>query len=177
MSQIDLAIDRQQKGAACQRADCEFTSWILLTYSLTFVATGSYENALVSLFASALWFLQPILSLQQRKSAATILLFCSALAVLHILVPTSSVSAQFLNNAEEFFSSSFEGVDEAIELLFNGVRAVYVIYLAVSLWRAFQESRGGDGEDFATLARTPAKVLIIVTLADVLVGILTGTGA
>ncbi|HEY9692710.1 MAG TPA: hypothetical protein V6D15_10915 [Oculatellaceae cyanobacterium] len=52
------------------------------------------------------------------------------------------------------------------------MRALFVLYLAVSLARVISSAR--NDEDWQNLARTPLIILITVTMGDVLAGIITG---
>ena len=90
-------------------------------------------------------------------------------------------SAQFMNKAQAFFTSSFSNsatggttnIGALIGLTFNVLRAIYVIYLAVSLIGIFNSMR--NDEDWMTAARTPMIVLMSITIGDLLAGLITGT--
>ena len=98
------------------------------------------------------------------------------------LVATSNpATAQFLNNAQAFFEESFantEGAEtdtELFGLIFNSLRGVFVVYLAISIIKVVAAAR--QDEDWQSLARTPMIILISVTLGDVLAGLIIGPGA
>lgn len=81
--------------------------------------------------------------------------------------------AQFFNKTENWLNSAIPGMpQDLVKLIFNILRLMFVIYLGVSLVKVIQASR--DGEDWATLARTPGIVLVTCTLGDVLGGLITG---
>ena len=81
-------------------------------------------------------------------------------------------SAQFYGAAEGFFQSSFPQAATAIPLLFNALRGIFIIYVGIALisvLRAFQQ-----GEDWLSVARSPAVVVVVVALGDVLTSIIIG---
>jgi len=82
-------------------------------------------------------------------------------------------NAQFFGSAEEFFSGSL-GVDSTVTAtVFNVLRALYILYLAVAFIGVVNAVR--QDEDWQTVARTPVLVVVVVTVADVLTGLITGT--
>lgn len=88
--------------------------------------------------------------------------------------------AQFFNQTEGWLRNSFPttsggGTTDIYKLVFNTLRAIFVLYLAVSLVRVIASAR--NDEDWQTLARTPLIILITVTLGDILAGLITGSGA
>lgn len=84
------------------------------------------------------------------------------------------VNAQFLQGAESFFSTTFTDSSSAITTVFGALRALYLIYLFVSFIGVFNAVR--QDEDWLAAARTPAIVVISVTLVDVLTSLITGGG-
>jgi hypothetical protein len=62
----------------------------------------------------------------------------------------------------------------AIPLVFNVLRGLFLLYLAISIVQVVQAGR--NDEDWKTLARTPLIILIAVVLGDVLTGFIIGTG-
>jgi hypothetical protein len=82
--------------------------------------------------------------------------------------------AQFFGKAEEFFGSGGLGVDQtATKMVFNVLRALYILYLAVAFVGVINAVR--QDEDWQTVARTPVLVVVVVTVADVLTGLIVGT--
>lgn len=59
-------------------------------------------------------------------------------------------------------------------LVFNTLRAIFVLYLAISLVRVIAAAR--NDEDWQNLARTPLIILVIVTLGDILASLIIGQG-
>jgi hypothetical protein len=87
--------------------------------------------------------------------------------------------AQFFGKAETFFKNSLNGgsaennnATPAISLIFNVLRALYLLYIAISLVGVINAVRKDD--DWQVIARTPLMVVIAVTIADVLTGFITG---
>ncbi len=92
---------------------------------------------------------------------------------------TSPAQAQFFKKAEDFFKTSLtQGLSEnqnstlAISLIFNILRAIYLLYIAVSLINIINAVR--KDEDWQSVARIPLLVIIAVTIADVLTGFIIG---
>ncbi|WP_242039663.1 hypothetical protein [Anabaena sphaerica] len=88
-------------------------------------------------------------------------------------------SAQFFGKAENFFKSTLtQGTDSssnpqtAVSLIFNVLRAIYLLYIAVSLIGVINAVR--KDEDWQSIARVPLIVVVAVTVADVLTGFVIG---
>ncbi len=89
--------------------------------------------------------------------------------------------AQFFKKAEDFFktdltrgTSTGEGTQTAVSLIFNVLRAIYLLYIAVALIGVINAVR--KDEDWQSIARTPLLVVIAVTVADVLTSFIIGNG-
>ena len=86
--------------------------------------------------------------------------------------------AQFFGRAENFFKdtltqgSSDSGTQAAVSLVFNVLRALYLLYIAVALIGVVNAVR--KDEDWQNVARTPLLVVVAVTIADVLTGFIIG---
>ncbi|MBD0264737.1 MAG: hypothetical protein ICV78_19045 [Tolypothrix sp. Co-bin9] len=88
--------------------------------------------------------------------------------------------AQFFKRAEDFFKLNLttqgdaagNNGTQAVSLIFNVLRAVYLLYIAVSLVGVINAVR--KDEDWQTIARTPLLVVVAVTIADVLTGFIIG---
>ncbi|MDZ7958714.1 MAG: hypothetical protein RMY34_12680 [Aulosira sp. DedQUE10] len=88
--------------------------------------------------------------------------------------------AQFFKKAEDFFqntltqgSSNGSGTQAAVSLVFNVLRALYLLYIAVALIGVVNAVR--KDEDWQNIARTPLLVVVAVTIADVLTGFVIGS--
>ncbi|WP_414526591.1 hypothetical protein [Nodularia chucula] len=87
--------------------------------------------------------------------------------------------AQFFGRAENFFRNTLTqdaGGDAngqtAVSLIFNVLRAIYLLYIAVSLIGVINAVR--KDEDWQSIARIPLLVVVAVTVADVLTGFVIG---
>lgn len=93
----------------------------------------------------------------------------------------SPASAFFFEKAQAFFIKTFQNsgggsgggndtTTKAIDLVFNVLRALFLLYLAVALIGVLNSVR--RDEDWQVLARTPLVVVVAVTIADVLTGLI-----
>ncbi|MFH7027923.1 MAG: hypothetical protein ACHBN1_21625 [Heteroscytonema crispum UTEX LB 1556] len=87
--------------------------------------------------------------------------------------------AQFFKKAEDFFKNNLTqgltatgNTQAAVSLVFNVLRALYLLYIAVSLIGVINAVR--KDEDWQSVARTPLLVVVAVTIADVLTGFVIG---
>ena len=87
--------------------------------------------------------------------------------------------AQFFKRAEDFFQYTLTqdlersgNTQAAVSLVFNVLRAIYLLYIAVSLIGVVNAVR--KDEDWQTVVRTPLLVVVAVTVADVLTGFIVG---
>lgn len=118
----------------------------------------------------------------QYKVSMALLVFCLVGIVFFLDYTAAPAQAQFFNQTEAWLRSSFPinggaggGATDIYKLVFNTLRAIFVLYLAVSLVRVIAAARNDD--DWQTLARTPLIILITVTLGDILAALITGGGA
>jgi hypothetical protein len=88
--------------------------------------------------------------------------------------------AQFFKKAEDFFKNNLTqgltataSTQAAVSLVFNVLRALYLLYIAVSLIGVINAVR--KDEDWQSVARTPLLVVVAVTIADVLTGFVIGS--
>ncbi|BDI17508.1 hypothetical protein ANSO36C_33100 [Nostoc cf. commune SO-36] len=89
--------------------------------------------------------------------------------------------AQFFGEAEKFFKNNLGGAatdggggaETAISLIFNVLRAIYLLYIAISLVGVINAVR--KDEDWQSIARTPLLVVVAVTIADVLTRFVIGS--
>ncbi|AFY45060.1 hypothetical protein [Nostoc sp. PCC 7107] len=88
--------------------------------------------------------------------------------------------AQFFGKAEKFFKTNLvqgsttnsAGTETAVSLIFNVLRGIYLLYIAVSLIGVINAVR--KDEDWQSIARTPLLVVLAVTIADVMTGFVIG---
>ncbi|HAG82506.1 MAG TPA: hypothetical protein DCL61_15420 [Cyanobacteria bacterium UBA12227] len=107
--------------------------------------------------------------------AVVAFLFLSTVFALDLMA--TPASAQFFNGAQEFMTQAFGNaggtdITPVIEIIFNVLRGLMLIYLGVSLIRVVQASR--NDEDWQTLARTPMIIMVAVVVADILTGFIVG---
>ncbi len=111
----------------------------------------------------------------QRKYGINIytVLFCLVGAVFLLDIAVAPANAQFMQNAEDFFTEYFTGVNEdIIRYVFAVLRGLFLIYLGIGLIRVVQAAR--NDEDWQTIARTPIIVALTVVVGDLLAGLVTG---
>lgn len=84
--------------------------------------------------------------------------------------------AQFFNQTQSWLQRSIPGLqgNSIIPLVFNVLRAIFVIYIGINIVQVVQKMQ--QQEDWQTLARTPLIIVVAVTLGDVLAGLVTGGG-
>ncbi|WP_204141919.1 hypothetical protein [Halomicronema sp. CCY15110] len=81
--------------------------------------------------------------------------------------------AQFFGAAEEFFTTTFgDAAGETVPIIFGVLRALFLLYIAVSLIRVINAGRNDD--DWQQLAKAPLIVVVAVVVADVLTGLVVG---
>jgi hypothetical protein len=80
--------------------------------------------------------------------------------------------AQFFQGAQNWMTSQFSGAGEAIPLVFNVLRGLFLLYLGISLVKVIQAAR--QDEDWQNLARTPMIILIAMTMGDILANLIVG---
>jgi hypothetical protein len=90
---------------------------------------------------------------------------------------STPAAAQFFGKAENFFKNTLTqgsqvGAGDAVSLVFNVLRALYLLYIAVALIGVINAVR--QDEDWQVVARTPLLVVIAVTIADVLTAFVIG---
>lgn len=83
-------------------------------------------------------------------------------------------SAQFFLRGEQWLNTSFPGIPPGVlPLIFNIVRALFILYLLFGLLQVINSVR--QGEEWKDLAKTPFMVLLVGVLGDMLIGAITGT--
>ena len=81
--------------------------------------------------------------------------------------------AQFFGGAETWMTTNFgTAAGDAIPLVFNVLRGLFLLYVGISLVRVINSAR--NDEDWQTIARTPLIIIIAVTAGDVLTSLITG---
>jgi hypothetical protein len=168
-----------------------------LIESLPFVLACAVLISVISLKSPVLLFCMLMGSLitiviqqigQQIKIPKSQLIPLQILAVVTLLSIfwldyfAAPAQAQFFKKAEDFFqntltagtSSNGGNTQLAVGLVFNVLRALYLLYIAVALIGVVNAVR--KDEDWQNIARTPLLVVVAVTIADVLTGFVIGSG-
>lgn len=103
-------------------------------------------------------------------------LVCSGFWLDNFIEPAQ---AQFFQRAEDFFTNNLTqgtanggNTSTAVKLVFNVLRAIYLLYIAVALIGVINAVR--KDEDWQSVAITPLLVVIAVTVADVITGFVIG---
>ncbi|MEO0842061.1 MAG: hypothetical protein AAF063_24560 [Cyanobacteria bacterium J06643_5] len=130
------------------------------------VAFPKYSNNLFS--SNNKW------RVKYKLNLLTILyLFMSVVFILDLTA--APANAQFFRDAESWMGGAFEGIDETVvELFFNVLRAMFLLYLGISMIRVIQAAR--QDEDWQNLARTPLIIVVAVVAADIITGMIVGGG-
>jgi hypothetical protein len=85
----------------------------------------------------------------------------------------SPVHAQFLQGAEAFFETTFGGTaGDTIPIVFGVLRAIFLLYIAVSLIRIVNAARNDD--DWQQMAKAPLIIVMAVVVGDVLTTLVVG---
>lgn len=92
---------------------------------------------------------------------------------------SSPAEAQFFNNAQTWMTNTFgnagNGQTQAVvQLFFNVLRGLFLLYVGISLVRIVQAAR--NDEDWQTLARTPLIIVLAVFVGDLVTGLIIGGG-
>ncbi|MEM6433911.1 MAG: hypothetical protein AAF773_08670 [Cyanobacteria bacterium P01_D01_bin.115] len=83
--------------------------------------------------------------------------------------------AQFFQGAEDFFTTTFgDAAGETIPIVFGVLRALFLLYIGVSLIRVINAGRNDD--DWQQMAKAPIIVVMAVVVADVLTTLVVGAG-
>ncbi|MEM8804454.1 MAG: hypothetical protein AAGF01_00180 [Cyanobacteria bacterium P01_G01_bin.38] len=111
--------------------------------------------------------------IQRQRFIARALLVTGLGLFLLMTLMAHPAQAQFFGEAESWMESNF-GTDtgDAIPLVFNVLRGLFLLYVGISLVRVINSAR--QDEDWQTIARTPLIIIIAVTAADILTTLITG---
>ena len=115
----------------------------------------------------------------QRKYGVNLyaVLFTILTVVCVLDFAAAPADAQFFNNAQTWMTNTFgnagNGQTQAVvELFFNVLRGLFLLYVGISLVRIVQAAR--NDEDWQTLARTPLIIVLSVFVGDLVTGLITG---
>ncbi|MGB3640822.1 MAG: hypothetical protein WBA39_25085 [Rivularia sp. (in: cyanobacteria)] len=166
----------------------------ILTESVPFLITWAVFLSVISLHSPMLLFcllsgslivvvMQQIswrFNLPKRQTIGLqILAIALLLTVFWLDFFAAPAQAQFFGKAEDFFKNTLtegsndSGTDTAVSLVFNVLRALFLLYIAISLIGVVNAVR--KDEDWQSIVRTPLLVVIAVIVADVLTGFIIGS--
>lgn len=152
--------------------------------AITFACTkGMYLTALLALIGLLLAFPKVLLMLYgkfeqliRHSKYSPVLLLGIAIGFLIgllLILTVEPAQAQFFNRTQTWMTGAIPGVDTGlVALIFNVLRALFVIYLGIGLVKVIQSARNDD--DWQQMARTPLILVVTVTMGDILAGIITG---
>lgn len=172
-----------------------WSSWyVMVVESVPFLIAVAVFLSVVSLKSPVLLFCLLLGSLlgiviqqigQRVNLAKPGVVFCQIIAVSLVLSLfwldyfAFPAQAQFFGKAESFFrytltqgTETNSNTQTAVSLIFNVLRAIYLLYIAVSLVGVINAVR--KDEDWQSIARVPLLVVVAVTVADVLTGFVVG---
>ena len=111
--------------------------------------------------------------IRRRNFRARVLLAMGLGLLISMTLMAHPAQAQFFGNAESWMQTNF-GADtgEAIPLVFNVLRGLFLLYVGIALVRVLNSAR--QDEDWQTIARTPLIIIIAVTAGDILTTLITG---
>jgi len=152
--------------------------------AMTFTCSkGMYLTALLALIGLLLAFPKVLLMLYGKfeqlirhyKYSPVLLLGIAIgfLIGLLLIFTVEPAQAQFFNKTQTWMTGAIPGIDTGlVALIFNVLRALFVIYLGIGLVKVIQSARNDD--DWQQMARTPLILVVTVTMGDILAGIITG---
>ena len=162
-----LKTAKEQKASLVQKLKSAAFPLTLIELSILNGFAGNPILVIVGVVSGILALAQPYLD-----DKRTFLLMLGLLVFSFVNLLAEPAHAQFFNNAQTFFTNTFTASGTAIPLVFNTLRALYIIYLAIAFIGVFNSVR--QDEDWVTAARTPILVVICVTLAYILTSLITG---
>ncbi|MFN7760390.1 MAG: hypothetical protein ACK5RE_06900 [Pseudanabaena sp.] len=151
---------------------------------ITFACSkGMYLTALLALIGLLLAFPKVLLMLYgkfeqmiRHSKYSPVLLLGIAIGFvigLLLILTVEPAQAQFFNRTQTWMTGAIPGIDTGlVALIFNVLRALFVIYLGIGLVKVIQSARNDD--DWQQMARTPLILVVTVTMGDILAGIITG---
>ncbi|MEB3219215.1 MAG: hypothetical protein VKN72_23685 [Nostocales cyanobacterium 94392] len=166
---------------------------VILTKSVPFLAACAVFVTVLSLHSPILLFCLVLVSLivvimqqvsyrfnlpKRQLIGLQIIAIAIILSAFWLDYFATPAQAQFFGKAEDFFQNTLtqgstdSGTRAAVSLVFNVLRALYLLYIAVALIGVVNAVR--KDEDWQNVARTPLLVVVAVTIADVLTGFIIG---
>ena len=181
MSAPPIKPTKESKAPLAQKLKAAILPLGLIGFGILNGAARNPVLVVVGVVSGCLAFSQPYLDgkvgekfkgKRKRLLKSLFLLMLGALIFAFLNLFATPAQAQFFQKAETFFNSTFTSSGAAVPIVFNTLRALYIVYLAVAFIGVFNSVR--QDEDWVAAARTPILVVITVTLADILTGLVTG---
>ena len=136
-------------------------SWLifsLASYCLLALISRNYPKT----------FFLPVEAQARRKvlprNYERFLAFLLTTTCLFVLTANPAYS-QFFDNAQNFITSCFPQAASLVQLVFNVLRFLLIIYLGISLVQGINSVR--DGSNLSAVATPPLLVVVIVTAAQI----------
>ncbi|NET55361.1 MAG: hypothetical protein F6K47_03990 [Symploca sp. SIO2E6] len=107
-----------------------------------------------------------------RSYGRLLILFVTASAFVYFLSTATPAQAQFYQESEIFLTSCFPAAAVAISLIINVLRGFFLLFLAIALVRSITAVQ--QGGDLAPVITPPLIVTAVLTLGDVLSGLIIG---
>lgn len=144
------------------------TYWLILTRQLSpFNHSGAetYIGYVLLILLSILsWFIFLLKSHTLRLFQGYASLLTALAALQYAVVMAQPAYAGIFTTAEDFIKQCFPIADTLVSVVFNSLRFLLLIYVAWSLVNSIRGAR--DGEDWLTLARTPALIVLMFVISD-----------
>lgn len=150
---------------------CHFTVRAL-PFVITVCMFGAGALVMSQLYKRSSWLREVVEVIGLRRCYQVSASF--AFAIMLWISQGHPVHAQFFNAAELYFNQTFTGIEATTTVVFGVIRAIFLIYIAVSLVRVIQAARNDD--DWQQMARSPVIIVMAVVLGDVLTNLVIGAG-
>ena len=150
---------------------CHFTVRAL-PFVITVCMFGAGALVMSQFYKRSSWLRQVVEVIGLRRCYQVSASF--AFAIMLWISQGHPVHAQFFNAAELYFNQTFTGIEATTTVVFGVIRAIFLIYIAVSLVRVIQAARNDD--DWQQMARSPVIIVMAVVLGDVLTNLVIGAG-
>jgi hypothetical protein len=115
----------------------------------------------------------------QRKYGVNLYAILFAILTIICLLDFTAApaNAQFFNNAQTWMTNNLNRggnaqTPQVIQLFFNVLRGLFLLYVGISLVRIVQAVR--NDEDWQSLARTPLIIVLSVVVGDLVTTLITG---
>jgi hypothetical protein len=171
-----IAVKLSSPGGWLSTSNLLIAASILFAAKMLTCAPGFLGVAVIGLATVLAWSQFKNLRGRWRWAARflTVIITSSLTAVWLATNVVEPAHAQFLYQAEQFFLTKIlpgvsgtgqAGGTSVISIIFNVMRALYILYLAVALIGVVNAVR--QDEDWQTAARTPLLIFVCITAADV----------